>query len=183
MPAFHRPSRLCVLLSLLLLIALSFSACGDSAESLLAYQAEPLRLVLSYEEGGVSVRAELKLGARPKDGGVRDATLTYLSPETVSGLTYTRVGTDVTVRLGDNVFPTTDEPFSIATLFEIPGSARVMGIEREEGGARCATLTHGDCVYTLRFRPGQDRPYAISRRRGELDELAVTVEEELSPRT
>ena len=67
------------LLSLLLLLALlpALSACGDGTAELIAFAREPLRVVLAYDEGGVSVRAELTLGAAPKAGETRDAALTY----------------------------------------------------------------------------------------------------------
>lgn len=167
------------LLSCLLLLALlpSLSACGDGTAELIAFAREPLRVILAYDEGGVSVRAELTLGAAPKAGETRDATLTYLSPDTVAGITYTRTGGKTTVSHGDHTFAAADTPLRVADLFTIPSTARVTGIEREADGARRATIADGATVYTLLFRPGEDRPSALSRRVGDTDYLTATVEE------
>lgn len=158
------------------LSALSLTACGGGAADLLSYQERPLRLVLSFETGGVTVRAELTLGERPAGGGARDATLTYLSPENLSGITYTRAGGKATVRLGEETFPVGDAPLAVTALFDIPKDARVTDIVREDSGERRATLTAGDSVYTLLFAVGEDRPRALSRRTGDTDYLAATVE-------
>lgn len=181
MPNRHRLLSLVVTLFFLLPLSLSLAACGGSAEALIAYQSEPLRMVLSYEEGGTTVRATLTLGEMPKGDGVRDATLTYLSPENLSGITYTRAGGQTTVRYGEDEFKAPDAPFAVTALFNIPKTARATDVSREDGGARCATLTAGDAVYTLLFPAGEDRPAAISRRLGDTDYLAVTVEEYLPP--
>lgn len=169
------PALLLCLLLLALLPALS--ACGDGTAELIAFAGEPMRVVLAYDEGGVSVRAELTLGAAPKTGETRDATLTYLSPDTVAGITYTRADGKTTVSQGDHVFNATDAPLRVADLFTIPSAARVTGIEREADGARRATIADGAAVYTLLFRPGEDRPSALSRRVGDTDYLTATVEE------
>lgn len=167
------------LLSLLLLLALlpALSACDDGTAELIAFAREPLRVVLAYDEGGVSVRAELTLGAAPKAGETRDAALTYLSPDTVAGITYTRADGKTTVSQGDHVFNATDAPLRVADLFTIPSAARVTGIERAADGSRRATIADGATVYTLLFRPGEDRPAALSRRVGDTDYLTATVEE------
>ncbi len=167
------------LLSLLLLLALlpALSACGDGTAELIAFARDPLRVVLAYDEGGVSVRAELTLGAAPKTGEARDATLIYLSPDTVAGMTYARTGGKTTVSHGDHTFAAADTPLRVADLFTIPSTARVTGIERETDGSRRATIADGATVYTLLFRPGEDRPSALSRRVGDTDYLTAAVEE------
>ena len=183
MPYRHAARALAAISLFLLLCVLSFTACGGEAATLLSYQEQPLRLVLSFETGGVTVRAELTLGERPRGGGERDATLTYLSPENVSGMTYTRAGGETTVRLGEEIFPVGDAPLAVAALFDIPSDARVTDIVREDSGERRATLTAGECVYTLLFAAGEDRPRALSRRTGDTGYLAATVEEYLPPAT
>ena len=167
------------LLLCLFLLALppALSACGDGTAELIAFAKEPLRVILAYDEGGVSVRAELTLGVMPKAGETRDAALTYLSPDTVAGITYTRADEKTTVSQGDHVFNATDAPLRVADLFTIPSAARVTGIERAADGARRATIADGAAVYTLLFRPGEDRPAALSRRVGDTDYLTATVEE------
>lgn len=167
------------LLLCLFLLALppALSACGDGTAELIAFARDPLRVILAYDEGGVSVRAELTLGVMPKAGETRDAALTYLSPDTVAGITYTRTGGKTTVSQGDHTFAAADTPLRVADLFTIPSTARVTGIEREADGSRRATIADGATVYTLLFRPGEDRPSALSRRVGDTDYLTATVEE------
>ena len=176
-----RPAARTLALPALLLLAtiLSLTACGGEAANLLSYQEPPLRLVLSFETGGVTVRAELALGERREGGGARDATLTYLAPENLSGIIYTRAGGETTVRLGGESFPVGDTPLSVTALFDIPRDARVTDIVREDSGERRATLASGAYVYTLLFAPGEDRPRSLSRRMGDTDYLTATVEEYL----
>lgn len=167
------------LLSVLLLLATlpALVSCGDGTAELIAFAREPLRVVLAYDDGGVSVRAELTLGAAPEAGEARDVTLTYLSPDTVAGITYTRAGGETTVSDGTHTFTAADTPLRVAELFTIPTAARVTGIERAADGSRRATLADGITVYTLLFRPGEDRPSALSRRVGDTDYLTAAVEE------
>lgn len=178
MPKRPAARALAVLALLLLATVLPLTACGGEAAELLTYQESPLRLVLSFETGGLTVRAELMLGER-REGGARDATLTYLAPENLSGIIYTRAGGETTVRLGEAIFPVGDTPLAVAALFDIPRDARVTDIVREDAGERRATLASGAYVYTLLFAPGEDRPRSLSRRMGDTDYLAATVEEYL----
>ena len=167
------------LLSLLLLPAMlpALVSCGDGTAELIAFAREPLRVVLAYDDGGVPMRAELTLGAAPEAGEARDVTLTYLSPDTVAGITYTRAGGETTVSDGTHTFQAADTPLRVAELFTIPTAARVTGIEREADGSRRATLADSITVYTLLFHPGENRPAALSRRVGDTDYLTATVEE------
>ena len=168
----------CLMLSLFCLAAclLCAASCGGNAEGLLAYQNRALSLVVAYERGGVSYEAQVTLA---EGGEGRDATLTYLAPGALVGMTYARQGGSVTVTRGDITSAAPEDALLPLSLFAVPHEAKVTGIERTEGG-RVATLQAGDAVYTLTFRDGQEIPVALSRAEGGAEYLALTVKEVLS---
>ncbi|MBQ4324349.1 MAG: hypothetical protein IJC29_01000 [Clostridia bacterium] len=157
------------------LVALSLlclSACGGG-ESLLSYQGEEATLSLSFERGGVPCTATLWLA---EGGAERDFTLTYTAPDALAGLTVFREAGEVRCQYGGAAIPleALPEGFSPVSLFSIPDAARVRSVE-SEGDDRVATLSHGDAVYTLRFRAGEARPYYVARTEdGVLTAVTVT---------
>ena len=151
-------------------------SCGGSAEALLAYQSRALSLTIAYERGGVSYEAAVTLAA---GGEGRDATLTYLAPESLAGMTYARTGGEITVTRGSITSTASGDALLPLSLFAIPVEAKVTGIERTEGG-RVATLLAGNAVYTLAFADGQEIPVSLSRAEDGAEYLALTVKEALS---
>lgn len=162
-----------LLLAIVLLASLFLTACGSDAASLLRYQSQELAMTVSFTANGIPLRAELRLGAG--EAG-RDATLTCLAPESLVGLTYARVGGEITVQLGTHTVTLAASPLEVIALLEIPLSARVTDITLEPDGARRAVLADGDVVYEICFPRGEERPSTLSRRGGSLAPLSLTVE-------
>ncbi len=157
--------------ALLLLILLAMTACAPDS-SITDYQSRPLHLLVAFEIGGVEAEAEVTLG---EGGAERDVTLCYTAPAEAAGLTFSRTGGKWNAVCGDKQIPQGDLSAAVAplTLFCIPESARVTGIEKN-GSKRTATMTDGETVYTLCFEGGGDIPRTLSRSAGQTH-VALTV--------
>lgn len=123
---------------LLMLLLLTVSVCGCVApRDPLSYRSKAFEAEIIIRSDTSEASARISLGPPTNDGTPRDATLTFLSPEHLAGITLTRKSGKAAVSSGDITLPFDMLSYPI-DLFSLNGS--VISVELTTLGQKKATL-------------------------------------------
>ena len=156
-----------VALALVLGATLLFGACLSSDSYALEYQEHPFSALIAFERGGLLATARLSVTPYlTADGNTeRDETLSFLSPDSLAGITVERSGGSITVTCGTLEISdvAASSLLDVTDLFSIDGTVKRVYITELQGESyNCIEVLGVDGKEYKIFLNGLGEPRRIS---------------------